>query len=132
MPGLKDDTESFSTKWSDQKHKFIFANFSAETGTNVTDPSKAKMAMIGGGYYTANTFTGGNTMRMGSQYSPYDGFVTLSDQAGYGVFHAQNWNPTGGAFKRINLSGYIDRYHGAQNGINNADQGINLDATTRS
>lgn len=132
MPGLKDATDSFSTKWSDQKHFFAFANFSQETGTNVTDPAKAKMQMVGGGYYTANTFTGGNAMRMGSQFNPYDGFVTLNDQAGYGIFHAQNWNPTGGLFKRINVTGFVDRYHGSQNGINNADQAILLDATTRS
>lgn len=132
MPGFKDDSESFSTKWSDQKHEFVFANFSQETGTNVTDPRDAKMAMVGGGYYTANTFTGGNVMRMGSQFSPYDGFVTLNDQAGYGVFHAQNWNPTGGTFKRINIAGLIDRYHSAMGGINNADQSLLLDATTRS
>lgn len=132
MPGLKDDTDSFSTKWTDQKHLFAYANFSQETGTNVTDPGKAKMQMVGAGYYTANTFTGGNTMRMGSQFNPYDGFVTLNDQAGYGVFHSQTWNPTGGAFKRINLVGFVDRYHGSQNGINNADQAVLLDATTRS
>ena len=132
MPGFKDDTEAFSTKWGDQKNKFLFANFAQETGTNVTDPAAAKMAMVGGGYYTANTFTGGNVMRMGSQFAPYDGFVTINDQAGYGVFHAQNWNPSGGAFKRVNLAGFVDRFHGSTGGIVNADQAILLDATTRS
>lgn len=132
MPGFKDDSESLYSKWSDQKHLFVFGNFSQETGTGVTDPRLAKMQMVGGGYYSANTFTGGNIMRMGSQFAPYDGFVTLNDQAGYGIFHSQNWNPAGGSFKHINLVGFIDRYHGSQNGINNADQAILADLTTRS
>ncbi|HET9030614.1 MAG TPA: hypothetical protein VFN49_10570 [Candidatus Aquilonibacter sp.] len=131
MPGFSDSSEFFSTKWSDTKHKFLFANLASESGTNVTDPSKAKMAMIGGGWFGANTFLGGNIMRMGSQYAPYDGFVSFNDAAGYGVFRSQNWNPHGGAIKSVNLSASIDRYQGTQGGFDNTDQGVSLSITTK-
>ncbi len=131
MPGLHDDTYSFSTKWSDLHHKFLFANFSQENGTNVADPRQGKMRMIGGGWYGANTFAGGNIVSMGSQFSPYDGFVTQNDLAGYGAFRKQTWMPVSSMFKQIVLVSYVDRYHGSNGIINNADQGINAEATTR-
>lgn len=131
MPGLSDTSELFASKWSDQKNKFLFANFAQENGTNVTDPSKAKMAMIGGGWYGPNTFFGGNISRLGSQYSPYDGFVSFNDAAGYGAFRSQNWNPAGGKLKNVSVSMYIDRYHGTTGGLDSVDQGMNLSVTTK-
>lgn len=131
MPGFQDTSYALSSKWSDQKHKFLFANFSQETGTNVTDASSAKMRMIGGGWYGANTWIAGNIAKMGSQYAPYDGFVPLNDLAGYGAFRQQTWNPQGGTLKHVSFVGYVDRYHGTTGGLNDADQGLNLDLTTR-
>lgn len=131
MPGFIDTSDFAAAKWQDEKHKFIFANFGEETGTNVTDPSKARMVMIGGGWYGQNTFAGGNIIKMGSQYSPYDGFVTFNDVAGYGFFRNQNWTPHGGALKHVNVWAFIDRYHGTSVGLNNTDQGVGLDVVTR-
>jgi hypothetical protein len=131
MPGFDDTSEFLATKWSDYKHKFVFANFAQEQGTNVTDPSKAKLGMVGGGWYGANAFLGGNIVRMGSQYNPYDGFVTFNDAAGYGVFRSQNWNPPGGMLKNVSVVAFVDRYHGSTGGLNNADQGLNLSVTTK-
>lgn len=132
MPGFTDTSELASAKWSDQQHKFLFANVAQESGTNVTDPSKAKMAMIGGGWYGANTFFGGNISRLGSQYNPYDGFVNFNDAAGYGAFRSQNWNPNSGVLKNVSLAMYVDRYHGSVGGLDNTDQGVNLSVTTKS
>jgi hypothetical protein len=131
MPGFTDTSDFAATKWNDGKHKFIFANFADETGTNVTDPSKARMYMIGGGWYGQNTFAGGNIIKMGSQYDPYDGFVSFNDVAGYGFFRNQNWNPHGGAIKHVSIFAFIDRYHATGGALNNTDQAVGLDITTR-
>jgi len=131
MPGFTDTSNFVAMKLNDTKHTFAFANFADETGTNVTDPSKARMAMIGVGFYGSNTFAGGNIIKMGSQYSPYDGFVGYNDVAGYGFFRNQNWNPAGGSLKHVNVYAFIDRYHGSTVGLNNTDQGVGIDVVTR-
>jgi hypothetical protein len=132
MPGLKDDTLQFGAKWDDLKHRFIYANYGTETGSLVTDPSQAKFEEIGGGYYTANTFTGGGLRKIGAQYNPYDGFVGNQAIAGWSVFSNHNWYPRGGFVKQIN--GYIsfDRYKDTT-GLGKAleDQGTGIDIVTR-
>jgi hypothetical protein len=132
MPGLKDDTLQFGTKWDDLKHRFIYANYGTERGTLINDPTQAKFMEIGGGYYTANTFTGGGIRRIGSQYNPYDGFVGNQAIAGWSIFSNHNWYPRGGFVKQIN--GYIsfDRYKDTT-GLGKAleDQGTGIDIVTR-
>lgn len=131
MPGFSDSSMFASAKWTDF-HKFIFANYGSESGTNVTDPSKAKMEMIGAGFMGPNSFIGGNLVKMGSQYNPYDGLVSFNDAAGYGIYHQQNWNPIGGKIKNVNINQWIDRYHGSNGAYDNTDQELGFSVTTRS
>jgi hypothetical protein len=88
--------------------------------------------MIGGGLFGPNTFFGGNIIKMGSQYNPYDGLVSFNDAAGYGAFRDQHWNPVGGKIKTVDLYGWIDRYHGSSGALNNTDQELGFSVTTRS
>ena len=127
MPGFKDDTLQYAAKWSDLKHLFVYGNYGTESGTAVTDPSKAKFAEIGGGWYGPHAFTGGGIRKVGAQYAPYDGFFSFSDIAGYGFFSNHNWIPNGGAFKSINAFVFTDRYHGASDlAVSDATLGIDL------
>ncbi|GAC1652169.1 MAG: hypothetical protein NVS9B12_01290 [Vulcanimicrobiaceae bacterium] len=130
MPGLHDDTQQFGTKWSDLQHHFVYANYGTESGTLVTDPHQAKFAEIGAGIFGANSFTGGGIRKLGGQYSPFDGFVSNNDIAGYGLFTQHTWQPLGGKFKQMNAFLYIDRYHGAP-GPNQSDSQAGFDITTR-
>ena len=131
MPGLHDDTYQFATKWNDLQHKFLYANYGTENGSLVSDARKAKFAEIGGGYYTANTFTGGGIRKIGAQYSPYDGFVSNTDIAGYGLYSNHFWYPAGGKLKGVSAFFSIDRYHGAS-GLNQSDTQAGVEFTTRS
>lgn len=130
-PFVKDDTLQLATKWTDQRHKFIYANYGTESGTFVTDPGKAKFAEFGGGFYGPNSFTGGGIRRIGAQYSPYDGFFSNNDIAGYGFFTDHTWTTHGGKFKTIDGNFFMERYHGAP-GVNQATVSLNLDLVTRS
>lgn len=131
MPGLHDDTMQYSTKWSDLQHWFVYANYAQERGTTVSDPAQGRWMQTGGGYYSAQTFTGFSVTKLGSQYAPYDGFVSYNDIAGYGVFSNHHWQPHGGSIKQINAFVFGDRYHGAR-GPNYSDSQAGFDVTTRS
>lgn len=132
MPGFKDDTLQLATKWSDLQHKFLYANYGTEGGTNVNDPSQSKFAEIGGGYYGPFSFTGGGIRRIGAQYNPYDGFFTNSGIAGYGLFTQHTWLPNGGFAKQINGSVFTDRYNSTTGlGLALVDYNANIDIVTR-
>ncbi len=130
LPGVHDDTDQYAWKWGDLKHTFVYGNYGIESGSSVTDPSKATFAEVGAGYYGPHTFTGGGIRRVGAQYAPLDGFFSFSDIAGYGIFSSHNWIPNGGLAKNISVSMFTDRYHGAQ-GLNVSDASINFDMVTR-
>lgn len=132
LPGFKDDTLQFATKWSDLKHKFVYANYGTEQGTNVTDPSQGRFEEIGGGVYGPFSFVGGGIRKIGSQYNPYDGFFSNYGIAGYGFFAQHQWLPLGGKAKSITLNGFVDRYQSTA-GLGNAqsDQSISFDVVTR-
>lgn len=110
MPGFKDDTLQFATKWSDLQHHFAYANYGTEGGTSVTDPAQSKFAEIGGGVFGPFSFTGGGIRRIGAQYNPYDGFFSNSGIAGYGLFSQHTWLPNGGFAKSIDANVFTDRY----------------------
>lgn len=130
MPGLRDDTMQYSAKWSDLQHKFIYANYAQENGTAVTDPAKARWLQAGGAFFTSQTFSGFSFTKLGSQYSPYDGFVSYNDIGGYGFYSNRHWRPRGGSIKEVYAEAMIDRYHGAH-GPNYADTQLSADVTTR-
>jgi hypothetical protein len=130
MPGFKDDTMQYSTKWSDLKNKFVYANYAQENGTNVSDPGKARWMQAGGGWYGPQVFTGFSITKLGSQYSPYDGFVSYNDIAGYGIFSQHDWQPRAGAFKNLHAYAFVDRYDGAT-GPNYSDSQVGFDLKTR-
>ncbi|MDQ6929455.1 MAG: DUF5916 domain-containing protein [Candidatus Eremiobacteraeota bacterium] len=130
MPALHDNTLQLATKWSDLTHHFIYANYGTESGTLVSDPRKAKFAEIGGGIFGANSFTGGGIRRIGAQFSPYDGFFSNNDIAGYGLYSQHTWTPTGSAIKQIDANVFFDRYHGAP-GLNQSDNQVAIDFITR-
>jgi len=132
LPGLKDDTMQFATKWSDLKHKFVYANYGTEQGTNVTDPSQGRFEEFGGGIFGPFSFVGGGIRKIGAQYNPYDGFVSNSGIAGYGFFAQHQWLPLGGKAKSITLNGFIDRYQSTVGaGTAQSDQSIFFDIVTR-
>ncbi len=130
MPGFKDDTNQFSSKWGDLQHKFIYANYGTESGTNVTDPGAAKFAELGGAYYGPQSFTGGGIRKIGTQYNPYDGFFTISGIAGYSFITDHPMTPANGPFKSIDWNFFLDRYHGAL-GLNESDTSLSVDVITR-
>ncbi len=110
MPGFKDDTLQFATKWSDLQHKFVYANYGTEGGTGITDSSQSKFAEIGGGIFGPFSFTGGGIRRIGAQYNPFDGFFSNSGIAGYGLFSNHNWYPKGGFAKSVTFNVFTDHY----------------------
>ena len=132
MPGLKDDTLQLAAKWDDLQHKFMYLDYGTENGTNVTDPSKAKFAEFGGGFYGPHSFTGGGIRRIGAQYNPVDGFVSNNDIAGYGVFSQHTWTPNAGKFRSIQASVFVDNYHSSKGLLGQADYNAQIDVVTRS
>ena len=131
MPGFRDNTTQVTTKLDDLQHKFVYANYGVDSGTNVTDPRNNKFYEVGGGYYTPDIFTGGGIRKIGAQYSPYDGFVPVTDLAGWSLFTRRQYHPAHGILKSWTYSGNIDRYHGAP-GPDMSDNGIGLDFVSRS
>lgn len=132
MPGFKDDTLQFDTKWDDRKHHMIYANYGTENGTFVNDASQSKFAEIGGAIYGPFSYFGGGIRRIGAQYNPYDGFFSNTAIAGYGVSESHNWFPSAGFAKSISAGLFTDHYQSTTGqGTALVDYNVGVDLVTR-
>lgn len=112
LPGTRDDTTTLYTGVSNQHtHLFTYFNGGVDRGTNVSVPGLANYFEYGAGYASRLTTTLISFQKIGSQFSPYDGYVNQADIAGYFAFytHTLNFAPNA-PLHDVSLSSYYGRY----------------------
>jgi hypothetical protein len=91
--GVHDETTSFTSGIQDRRsHLFAYVNAATERGSLVTSPAEANYLELGGGSVTSTTTVSLNYQTVGSQFAPYDGFVTQNDITGYELFAKKTIN----------------------------------------
>lgn len=89
--GLDDVTTSITSGYAWQKsHAFVYFNYGADRGSNVTDPGLANYMEYGVGHVDKDTVYGIDYQVIGPQFLPMDGFVQQPDVRGLALFY----NPT--------------------------------------
>ncbi len=133
LPGLVDDSNELGVRWNDHKYSSAYANYSNDTGTNVTDPGKAQAFDAGGGYGTSHFALYGAMRSVGAQYAPADGYVTHAGIAGYSLYSARIWSfAPSDVLASVGVSGFLDRYQGPKYGQAQSDNQLILDVLTKS
>ncbi|HEY8297281.1 MAG TPA: hypothetical protein VIG32_04570 [Candidatus Baltobacteraceae bacterium] len=132
MPGFHDDALEGGLSVGDGKHLSAYFNYAVDSGTNVLHPERAKYYDGGGGWANQTTAIFGSLRKIGSEFNPYDGFVSHGDIAGYAAYysHAVLFAP-GRPLRSVTWSGFVDRYHGTGVGLNQTDQNYTFDLLTR-
>jgi hypothetical protein len=132
LPGLHDDVDTFGTEYTNHKNVFGYLTYGQDRGSNVLDPSQGNREDAGAGFYGPKWFVGGALREIGAYYSPVDGIVQHPGIAGYN-FNFDKWfnyAPTN-AVNSFEYYGWINRYHGPTGGLDQTDQNITVDFTTR-
>jgi len=117
VPAVHDDTTFYGAS-HDSLHGFYqYFNFGNDTGTFVTDRSKATRTDAGIGVYDKDSFAGVSVRKIGAQYLavPVDGYLSQPDIAGFDVNANRTWYRSKTAFIS-RVIGYVnlDRYHDSQ------------------
>ncbi len=115
---------------NDLKHFRGYVDYGHEQGTLVT--GNAQRYDAGFAYYGKDDFDAISLRKVGASYSPYDGFVQLSDIAGYSAQanHTFRFAPHS-RFSTVNLGGFLDRYASSREGTNLVDINVYGSVTTR-
>jgi hypothetical protein len=133
MPGLFDSTNQGGVAWSNGKYLSAYLNDATESGTLVTDPSKAQWIDSGAGWGNQDFALFGALRKAGSQFDPVDGFDSHPGIAGYGIYSAKIWlfSPNDKLLS-AGVSYFLDRYQGEEYGLAQADNGLTVDFLTKS
>lgn len=129
LPGLHDDVSYYNVSHDSLKGLFEYAGYGTESGTLVTDASRATRKEIGGGWYAPNGGLYFALRKIGAQYNPVDGFIQHNDVAGYDLNGSYTWYYKSTAFfPRLIVAADIDRYHGTGVGLNQTDSSFAVGA----
>jgi len=132
FPGFADRATAATVRIDNQRNAYAYADFGADAGTNVLDPTQANWEEIGAVHHGPTTFLGAALRKIGAYYNPADGFVAHPDIAGWAANGEQDVLPRSGPIVTVALQSSIDRYHNAKGILNQADENLNLFVKTRS
>jgi len=129
---IHDVTQTLNFEYDSTKNLSAYVNYSIDRGTLVLDNTRAQRIDAGVGYSTKTDFYSVSARKVGTYFNPYDGFVSLTDLAGYDVqaYHTQKFGPQ----KPITQMGYgasVDRYVATIGGTNLADYNAYINAFAR-
>ncbi len=132
LSGIHDDVNTLGTEYTNHKNLFAYLTYGQDRGTNVLDPNQGNREDAGAGFYGPKWFVGGALRDIGTYYSPVDGIVQHPGIAGYNLNFDRwfNYTPTN-AVNSFEYYGSIDRYHAPTGALDQTDQNITLDFTTR-
>lgn len=108
LPGISDDSSMVSTGYFNKRtHVYGYFNGGEDRGTEVTDPGFGDYFEYGVGYGSKNTTVGLDFQKIGPQFEPIDGYVSLPGVAGYnlGGSHTIEFSPKA-TLEDVMFSGY--------------------------
>lgn len=133
VPGVVDVTNQVGLSWFDGKFTNIYANYAAESGTNVLNADQGHWLDVGASYITQHFAVAAGTRNVGAFFNPVDGFDSHPGIAGYGGFAARVWTfSPNDALSSVGVLGFLDRYQGTSYGIAQSDNQVLLDILTKS
>ncbi len=129
---IHDVTQTMDLFYNSNKNLLAYVNYSADRGTLVLDNASAERLDAGLGWSSKRDFYSVSARKVGKYFSPYDGFVQLTDLAGYSAQanHTQKFGPE----KPITQMGYgafVDHYVASTGGTNLADYNVYMNAFTK-
>lgn len=131
-PTLLDDTTTSGISYYDQKHTSAYFNYGNDHGSNVTLPSDAQRYDVGGAWISQTFGVFGSMRKLGDDYQPVDGYIQHPGIAGYAFGSNKIWLLRGGSFlQSLGVGGFLDRYHGRSDGLNQTDNQATLDILTK-
>ena len=90
IAGVRDDVETITGGYEDvRSHLTTWLNLGQNRGTFVSDPAQASWLEYGVGYTAPTTQIGVDRLRIGSQFAPFDGYVSNNDIDGWSAFFAR-------------------------------------------
>jgi hypothetical protein len=132
VPGIVDDANETGVRWSNLKYLSLYANYSRDAGTNVTEPAQAQVLEAGGGWANTHFAAYGSLQRVGAQFAPVDGLVAHPGIAGYGLFGARVWEfAPSSPLAEAGIAGYLDSYAQPFLGSAQSDTQLTLDVLTK-
>jgi hypothetical protein len=132
LPGMHDDVNTYSMEYANHKNVFAYATYGQDRGTNVLDPTQGNREEVGTGWFGPKYWVGGAIRQIGAYYNPFDGIVQHPGIAGYN-FNFDKWfnyTPTN-KINTFEYYGSIDRYQGPTGGMNQTDQNLQVQVSTR-
>jgi len=133
LPGVKDDVVSAGIVNDNLRNFFTYLNYGSDKGTYVLDGSQAQRYEAGFGIYGPTSFFGGAIRKLGAYYSPYDGYVQLTDVAGFTFNGSKDFlfkQP--GKIRRVSPYVFFDSYHQHDGQLNQYDMEEGVEITTYS
>jgi hypothetical protein len=130
---VHDLTQVTAISYNDHKRFLGYFDYGWDRGSNVLDPSQAQRYDAGFAYNTKNDFDAFTIRKVGRYYSPYDGFVSLTDLAGYSAqinktFVFDPHKP----IQSVSVNLFRDSYMGTTGGLDLSDINASISFTTRS
>jgi hypothetical protein len=132
VPGIVDDANEVGVHWTNLKYLNLYANYSRDAGTNVTDPAQAQVLEAGAGWGTPRFALWGSMQRVGTQFAPVDGLVAHPGIAGYGLFSARVWEfGPSSPFAEAGVGIFVDNYMQPRLGTAQSDLQLSFDLLTK-
>ncbi|GAC1581962.1 MAG: hypothetical protein NVS3B7_17240 [Candidatus Elarobacter sp.] len=113
QPGLHDVVDYGFLGYSDHKRFSAYLEGGVERGSLISDVRQAQRYNGGIAYMTKDDFWSFSMEKVGAQYSPVDGFVSVGDIGGYSVAGGHTFRSTSGPFESVNPTFYVERYAGS-------------------
>lgn len=131
-PGVKDDVWQTSFTHDNLKGLAAWVRYGSDSGTNVVSGNQAQRYEAGTWLYTPTSSIGFTLRKIGAYYNPIDGYVNNPDIAGYDVTGNKDYRfASTSKIKELYLSANFDRYQGHSGGLDQSDQWIYAQITTR-
>ncbi len=131
LPDFFDLTQSTYFGYDDLKHWDVSGIFSQESGTDVLNPTQASYNQGTVSWRDPLTTAALSLVKIGSDYSPFDGYVQYNGTAGYDSSASHTWKFSSQApWQSILVSGVMDVSHGPDGSVNYNLHSIGADLTT--
>jgi hypothetical protein len=124
-PDFADRLTTVGVFANDRKHKVVYLNYGWDRGTNVLDNAQAQRLDAGAAYYGNDYYFGGGIRKIGGYYNPVAGFIATPDVAGWSFDGDRTFRFKPGSWlKSAEITGFIDRYHGADGKLDRTDNDL--------
>ena len=124
---IHDTATTFTGSFNDHRHWQAYVDYGFDRGTNVLAAAQGQYEDAGVAWYTKDDFDAFTMRKLGTYYSPVDGYVQLPDIAGYSgqINHTFRF-ASRSLLSEVDLNLFVDNYESSTRGTNLFDADENL------